>query len=85
MVETALLFFRSSTDLSLYLRATDDCEMPGLLIGAAGSASRTGNPRLFPAEQDGKRTAVLCGAGTFHREMTFPGSPFPGQRIHGTW
>ena len=40
MVEMALLFFRSSTDLSLYLRIADDYEMPGLLIGAARSASR---------------------------------------------
>src|SRR5579863_759534 len=40
MVETMLLLFRSCTNLCLYLRIADDYEMPGLLIGAARSASR---------------------------------------------
>ena len=41
MVEIALLFFRSSTNLRLYLCIADDYEMPGLLIGALGALRAT--------------------------------------------
>ncbi len=47
MVETALLFFRSGTNLRLDLCIFDDYEMPGLLIGATRSASCNAQAILY--------------------------------------
>src|SRR5271156_4128960 len=55
LVETLLLFFRSSTYLTFYLCITDDHEMPRLLIGAAGSASRDAQTILDYLPRDGTR------------------------------
>jgi hypothetical protein len=53
VVEAALLFFRHSKNLSVYLCITDDYKMPGLLIGAARSASRNAQAILDHLPRNG--------------------------------